>query len=295
MKTKLVTSFYTDITGFPFFGHGAIARHERYLHSLRAISNTGEEIICFCNKTQIKMLQEYINLHNLNNVKLKISNLNDLPNLDKMIEIKKKTDRFNTYHEVDWNKFYLLSKEIDEDYDYLYWIDVGLSHPGIMLDKYNPDIDKADGMSATYWNYSYTNLFKPELFEKINDFVGDKLLNLGNKTFFHSVLELNNVLEKNIDYSSLTVGGIIGGNMKNMEWFINEFNKYSEMSLSKDTILNHEAIMATITNENKDRFSTFEFVTWYHDDYWSKTPYFDVDSIKDLVHFAHFFDKILKI
>ena len=120
-------------------------------------------------------------------------------------------------------------------------------------------------------------------------------MNLGNKTFFHSVLELNNVLEKNIDYSSLTVGGIIGGNMKNMEWFINEFNKYSEMSLSKDTILNHEAIMSTITNENKDRFSTFEFVTWYHDDYWSKTPRFDVDSIKDLVHFAHFFDKILKI
>ena len=32
MKTKLVTAFYTDIIGFPFFGHDAFARHERYLH-----------------------------------------------------------------------------------------------------------------------------------------------------------------------------------------------------------------------------------------------------------------------
>ena len=295
MKTKLVTSFYTDISGFPFFGHGAVARHERYLHSLRAISNTGEEIICFCNETQIDMLDEYVKLHNLSNVTLKVSNLKDLPKLGKMIEIKQKTDRFNMYHEVDWNKFYLLSKEYDESYDYLYWIDVGLSHPGLFLDKYNPDIDKSDGMSATYWNYSYTNLFKPGLFDKINEFVGDKLLNLGNKTFFHSVHELNNILEKNIDYSSLTVGGIIGGNVNKIKWFIDEFNKHTDTCLSKDVILNHEAIMSTITHENKNNFETFEFVTWYHDDYWSKTPQFDVDSIKDLTHFVHFFDKTLKV
>ena len=51
MRTKLVTAFYTDIIGFPFFGHDAFARHERYLHSLRTLNNMNTEIICYCKAT----------------------------------------------------------------------------------------------------------------------------------------------------------------------------------------------------------------------------------------------------
>ena len=59
MKTKLVTAFYTDIIGFPFFGHESFARHERYLHSLRTLNNMNTEIICYCNDTQYNLLTEY--------------------------------------------------------------------------------------------------------------------------------------------------------------------------------------------------------------------------------------------
>ena len=51
----------------------------------------------------------------------------------------------------------MLEKEYDESYDYIYWIDVGLAHPGLFLDRYNPYSDKADGMSRTWENYSYIN------------------------------------------------------------------------------------------------------------------------------------------
>ena len=73
MKTKFVTAFYTDIKGFPFFGHEAFARHERYLHSLRTIANTKCEIVLYCNEDQVELLKEYCSKFELSNVIIKIS------------------------------------------------------------------------------------------------------------------------------------------------------------------------------------------------------------------------------
>ena len=47
--------------------------------------------------------------------------------------------------------------------------------------------------------------------------------------------------------------------------------------------------------ENSDMFKTYEFDTWYHDDFWLTTPVFDSESIKGLKHFVHFFERELKI
>jgi len=238
MKTKLVTAFYTDIKGFPFYGHEAYARHERYLHSLRTIANTKNEIVLYCNQEQLELLQNYCNDFQLTNVTLKVSNLRDYPKAERMSNIKAKTDNFKMYHEIDWNKFYLLEKEYDESYDYIYWIDCGLSHPGLFLDRYN---DKK--------------------------FVGN----------------------------SISIGGILGGSVSLLKWYFNEFDILAEKTLSKDSILNHEAMISYMVMENPEKFTTWQFDTWYHDDYWKKTPQFNVDSIKNMRHFVHLFDKILSI
>ncbi len=100
MKTKLVTAFYTDVGNHPFYGHIEVSRHDRYLHSLRAISNTKQEIVCYCNETQYDFLKKYCEDLNLKNVLIKISNLVDYPNVSKMIEIKEKTNAYNFYHEI---------------------------------------------------------------------------------------------------------------------------------------------------------------------------------------------------
>lgn len=135
MKTKFVTSFYTDISDHPFYGHNTVARHHRYLHSLRTLNNMNTEIVCYCNETQYDLLQKYISEYNLNNVLLKISNLIDGKYSEKLIKIKNETQNFKFYHEVDWNKFFLLEKEYDSTYDYMYWIDVGISHHGLFPKK----------------------------------------------------------------------------------------------------------------------------------------------------------------
>jgi len=295
MRTKLVTAFYTDIIGFPFFGHDAFARHERYLHSLRTLNNMDTEIVCYCNDTQFDLMTKYCEDYNLTNVTIKISNLKDYPNSQRMIDLKKSNNSFNFYHEVDWNKLFLLSKEYDESYDYIYWIDCGLSHRGLFLLKYNPNADKITGLSRDWENYSFTNLFCPELFPKINNWVGDKLINLANTMFSHNVNELNRVYNDTHDYKHMSVGGILGGHISKLNWFINEFNRIADICLDSNYILNHEAMITKINFENSDMFKTYDFNTWYHDDFWLTTPVFDRDAIKGIKHFVHFFEQELGI
>lgn len=295
MKTKLVTAFYTDVGNHPFYGHIEVSRHDRYLHSLRAISNTKQEIVCYCNETQYDFLKKYCEDLNLKNVLIKISNLADYPNVSKMIEIKEKTKAYNFYHEIDWNKFYLLEKEYSEEYDYIYWIDVGLSHRGLFLLKYNPEKEKITGMSNNWPDYSFTGIFQEELFSKINNWVGDKLINLSNALVSHRIQDLNRVYKTNYLFSYLTVGGIIGGHVSNLKWFIDEFKNKANICLNENAILNHELIMSMIYKENDGKFKTYIFETWYHDDYYKCTPYFDRSTIENRTHFVHFFEKELKI
>jgi len=295
MKTKLITAFYTDIIGFPFFGHESFARHERYLHSLRTLNNMNTEIVCYCNDTQYDLMTKYCEEFDLSNVTIKISNLRDYPKTNRMLELKRSNDQFNFYHEVDWNKMYLLSKEYDESYDYIYWIDCGLSHRGLFTLKYNPHSDKITGLSRDWENYSFTNIFCPELFSKINNWVGDKLINLANTMFSHNPNEIRSVYKNNNDYKHMSVGGILGGHISKLNWFIEQFDRISDISLNENFILNHEGMITDLEFENPEMFKTYSFDTWYHDDFWLTTPIFDRESIKNKTHFVHFFEKELGI
>lgn len=295
MNTKIVTSFYTDIKDYPFYGHRDYSRHERYLHSLRTLNNMNTKIVCYCNESQFESLQNYCRDFKLDNVELKISNLSSFLFADRMKEIKDNTNNFKFYHEVDWNKFYLLEKEYDETYQYIYWIDVGLSHRGLFLEKYNPFADKIDGLSRTYENYSFLGVFNNTMIQRMNEWLDDKLINLSNKLISHNVGEINNIMGTDIHFDSLSVGGIIGGNIKNLKWFIDTFYTDCKTILNNEMIINHELIMSYIYELNKDKFKKFEFETWYHDDYWKTTPYFDNESIKNMIHFVHFFEKELKL
>jgi hypothetical protein len=93
----------------------------------------------------------------------------------------------------------------------------------------------------------------------------------------------------------MTVGGIIGGRMSKMEWFLNKFDELAEFCLNKDHILNHEQIMGKMAMEYPENYKSYEFNTWYHDDYWMSTTHFNRDSINGMKHFVHFWEKELEI
>ena len=286
--TKLVTAFYTQIHDHPYYGHLEYSRHERYLHSLRVLNNMNVEIVCYCNGSQHDLLSEYIKNFNLNNVTLKISNLSDLPFAQRMREIKELTNNFKFYHEIDWNKIYLLEKEYDEKYEYVYWIDVGLSHHGLFPKKYNPNSHLSTGYSSDYNTYSFTKLFSDKLFNGINNFVGNCLISIDNELKFHNVTELNTILDSSYEYRGLTVGGILGGHISKLRWFIDTFNLMGKKSLDKNFILNHEAIISFLREFKPENFKRFYFQTWYHEDTEGLPDYI----IKEQIHFSHFFDMI---
>jgi hypothetical protein len=287
-STKIVTAFYTGIHNHPFYGHEEYSRHERYLHSMRVLNGMGIKIVCYCNTEQFNLLNEYITKFNLNNIQLKISNLSDSPFAERMRKIKESTNNFKFYHEIDWNKIFLLEKEYDEQYQYLYWVDVGLSHHGIFPKKYNPNSHLSTGMSNDFNTYSFTNLFTEKLFDGINKFIDDRLISIDNELMFHDTYELNQILEGSFNYNSLTVGGILGGNIGKIKWFVDTFNLMGEKSLNKNVILNHESIISFIKEGNSENFKRFTFQTWYHED----TPNMPDYIIKEQIHFSHFFDMI---
>lgn len=287
MKTKLVTAIYTHgkFKNFPYYAHDYQAREDRYLHSLRTISNTGLEIILYCDEIQFTLFSDYCKKFNLNNVSIKISNLDDFPYSETMRKIKNKNKEKNIhfYHEIDWNKLYLLKKEIDYSYDYIYWIDAGLSHPGLFPKKCNPHEKEMDGMSRNYYNYSFTEVFDISLFDKINIWVSDKLISLSNRFLFHRQEDLNKFTNSNYIYGSMTVGGIIGGNTKHLKWLIDSFFDVGKKVLEKDTIINHEALLSYLTKISEEKFKTFKFDDWSHP-----------DLEKNKTCFYHFFEEISK-
>lgn len=290
MKTKFITAFYTDLKGFPYFCHDNPARHDRYLHSLRVLDNMHTEIICYCNNSQYDLLDQYIHKFNLKNIKVKISNLQDFNFASKMIRIKQDTNNFLFYHEIDWNKIYLLDKEYDVEYDYIYWIDVGLSHPGLFPNKYNPNHEYSDGMSNNFFTYSFLNLFSSTLVNKLNQFCNDKLITIQNEELWHNTDDINKYLDGNFKYKALSVGGIIGGHTSKLRWFIDYFNLLADKCLNQNFILNHEAIISFIYESKPEYFNNFIFQTWYHPDY----PNLDDFRKNNLVHFSDFFDLILQ-
>jgi len=292
-KTKLITAIYTDEESkkFPYYAHELKAREDRYLHSLRTIANTELEIVLYCNENQFNFFIEYCKEKNLNNVTVKISNLKEFPYCEEMkkIKLEKKEKFIHFYHEIDWNKLFLLKKEFDSSYGYMYWIDAGLSHPGLFPKKFNSHPNQMNGFSANYYNYSFIKIFNPSLFEKINNWVSDKLINISNRLLFHNRDHLNEYTEKNYIYDSMTVGGLIGGNTKEISWLTENFMKNGKMILDKGTIINHEALLSFLVKSHEEKFKTFKFESWYHEDS-------NVDQIeKNKISFSHFFEKELGI
>jgi len=265
--TKLVTFLYFGLGDFPFYGHKVQARWDRYVHSLVQLSEMGLPIVCYTGSNTAEALQDFMNENDVTNVTIKVKELEDIRHSKKMIEIKEKNpDLFKFYLEVGWAKIALMEDEMEEGLEYLYWVDCGLSHIGLYPRRYNSNADKITGLSMNKYRYTYDGIFNTTTFLKINNWVGDKLIDIRNTLFFHDHRKLNNILERDHNYDSLSIGGIIGGHVSKLPDFFQRFENYAQMCLDKEFLLNHEAMMSTMVYDQPENYNSFKFNTWYHDD-----------------------------
>lgn len=291
--TKIVTFLYFGIGDFPFFGHKVQARWDRYTHSLVQLSQMNVQIICYTGSNTAESLQEILDENGVTNVTIKVKELEDIRHSKKMIEIKEKNpDLFKFYLEVGWAKISLMEDEMEEGLEYLYWFDCGLSHIGLYPRRYNSNEDKITGLSMNKYRYTYDGIFNENTIPKINKWVGDKLIDIRNTLFFHDHRKLNEVLEKDHMYDSLSIGGIIGGHVSKLPDFFQRFENYAQMCLNKEFLLNHEAMMSTMVYDKPENYVNYKFNTWYHDDSGITDKSVTEEFLKDKISFYTFFENI---
>jgi len=291
--TKLVTFLYFGLGDFPFFGHKVQARWDRYINSLVQLSQMGLPIVCYTGSNTAEALQDFLDENGVTNVTIKVKELEDIRHSKKMIEIKEKNpDKFKFYLEVGWAKIALMEDEMEEGLDYLYWIDCGLSHIGLYPRRYNSNADKITGLSVNKYRYTYDGIFNTETFPKINNWVGDKLIDIRNTLFFHDHRKLNEILDKDHMYDSLSIGGIIGGHVSKLPDFFQRFEDYAQTALTKEFLLNHEAMMSTMVYDKPENYRSYKFNTWYHDDSSMTDKSVTPEFLKDKISFYTFFDQL---
>lgn len=291
--TKLVTFLYFGLGDFPFYGHKVQARWDRYIHSLVQLSEMGLPIVCYTGSNTAEALQDFMDENDVTNVTIKVKELEDIRHSEKMIEIKEKNpDKFKFYLEVGWAKIALMEDEMEEGLDYLYWIDCGLSHIGLYPRRYNSNADKITGLSVNKYRYTYDGIFNTTTFLKINNWVGDKLIDIRNTLFFHDHRKLNGILEKDHNYDSLSIGGIIGGHVSKLPDFFERFENYAQMCLDKEFLLNHEAMMSTMVYDKPENYNSFKFNTWYHDDSGITDKSVTPEFLEGKISFYKFFEQL---
>jgi hypothetical protein len=291
--TKLVTFLYFGLGDFPFFGHKVQARWDRYINSLVQLSEMGLPIVCYTGSNTAEALQNYMDENQVDNVTIKVKELEDIRHSKKMIEIKEKNpDKFKFYLEVGWAKIALMEDEMEEGIDYLYWIDCGLSHLGLYPRRYNSNADKITGLSVNKYRYTYDGIFNTLTFNKINNWVGDKLIDIRNTLFFHDHRKLNEILERDHIYDSLSIGGIIGGHVSKLPDFFQRFEEYAQTALNKEFLLNHEAMMSTMVYDKPENYRSYKFNTWYHDDSTITDKSVTPEFLRDKISFYTFFEQL---
>jgi len=271
MKTKIVTGLYVpDSAESNIFNlHLEVARLDRYIHSLPQICALEVPIVCYADSKASELLTELKKKNSLSNLEIKTVGLIDAKHSKAIQEIKQKhSPKFNSYLELGWAKIDFLERELlaDPTIDYLYWIDCGLSHPGLFPYRYNSNGDKATGMSANPYRYTFDSIFNKDLPGCLNGWASNKLINIGNVQCFYDPNDINSTLNKSHAYAHQTIGGIIGGNAKCLPSFFDRFEVCARSCIEKEFILDCEAIMSSMFLDDLESYKNFSFSTWYHDD-----------------------------
>lgn len=171
MKIKILTSIYSHLFGTDLGGREHRKDHYRFsLLSLLKMSHA--DFICYTSDQEIDDLKDFFyQKHQISEDKLKFvafdlykNEHSELINSIKNIESIKKSDRC---YEIQYSKFSWFKNE-DKTYDYYFWFDAGLSHTGLIPDKY------LNGKG--YRGYFESTLFNNKFLNNLINYIDDKFL-----------------------------------------------------------------------------------------------------------------------
>ena len=264
-SVKFITAIYSDLYGTEFGGRPNRYWHYRWsLISLMKMTNA--DFVCYTSEREYESLKKFFYTENgisESKLKLVVFDLNNnrytnLINKYKDVEKAKLGDRCL---EIQYMKFDWINME-DMSYDYYFWVDSGLSHCGLIPNRY---------LSLTGINnkgYYETNLFNNTLLKNLIINTGDKFTLIAkenDKNFWSGTV--NQKHYKQYDRSYHIIGGLFGGKKELWETITSQFNEYLETVTESDNNLYFEEhIMCLLYRNHEELFHTYKFDTWWHED-----------------------------
>ena len=290
MKTKLITGYWIGIANRPYVS-SPLAKVDRYLGSLIGICKSVEvPVICYTQKTNLEELVNLKNQYNLNNLEIKIKELDDMHYVDEFKRICDTKLPEEILHlngrapEVMWGKFDVLRQECTEDTDYLYWVDVGLQSNQLMPYKYCVNIPTTVNSHAElpmeifttgFLQFNFGRLFNQTMLNNLERKVRNKIILLNSTTpqcSYYSVenYDLDLSFPNNANYP---IGGFFGGDKTTVIEFCEKFCEGGEMQLRNNIVDQEQSVMKYAM----DKMPREKLLL----DYW-----FDVHVIQEQFHYS---------
>ena len=190
MKTLFVTCLYSNLFKSEFGGRDS--RDGHYKNSLKSLLKISDaKFICYTSTEQINDLENFFYKQNKFTENQIIFKIFDLKNCEfhKQITEKKNLQQNllkDRCYEIQYYKFFwCLENCKDNNFDYVFWIDAGLSHCGLIPPKYL-------NQTGTYWE----KYFESKLFNNI--FLKNLINHAQNKIVICAKENVRNFWEKTV-------------------------------------------------------------------------------------------------
>jgi len=264
MKVKFITSIYSNLHGTDFGGRPSRGGHYKW-SLLSLLKMTESDFICYTSEEEFDDLYNFFHIeNNIEKDKLKLVKYNlsehyflELFKKYKDIEGARRGDRCI---EIQYMKFIWFLSE-DMSYDYYYWIDAGLSHCGLIPNKY---LTPGGPHNRGYYESS---LFNNNFLNNLVVNTEDKFTIIGkenDRNYWSGTVNPKHFF--NHDRSYHIIGGLFGGKKELWNNIVELFKKYVHQVTEEDGRLYHEEdIMTLMFRNHEDMFKIYKFDTWWHE------------------------------
>ena len=263
MRVKIITCIYSDLSSLNMGGRSHRKDHYRFsLLSLMKMSNA--DFLCYTSEREIEDLKNFFYiLHNVSEEKLKFE-VYDLTNSDyadvlnpmKEPSIASVSDRS---YEIQYSKFSWYNKE-DKSYDYYFWFDAGLSHTGLIPDKYLS--------GKGYQVYFESSLFNDNFLNNLLNYCEDKFVIVAkenSRNYWEGTVD--NQYYNVYDNSVHIIGGFFGGKKELWDKVVPTFDQYVKLILPvQKKFFYEEHFMSLMYQNHKEWFKPLNFDIWWHED-----------------------------
>jgi len=265
MSTKIITCIYANLHGTELGGRPSRGWHYRWsLMSLLRMSKA--DFLCYTSEDEYDDLCNFFykeNGVNSNKLEIKIFDINQhdcvrLFQKYKDYDFAKVHDRCM---EIQYMKYYWFLRE-DLSYDYYYWFDAGLSHSGLIPNKYLIN-DVHDGSQ-----YYRSTIFDNRFLDNLIEMTGDKFFIVAKenqRNYWSGTVDPIHFNQHNMSHH--IIGGFFGGKKHLWVKMMMLYTKYIHQVAEHDKRLYHEEDYMTLMFRNHpELYTNVEFDTWWHED-----------------------------